>query len=78
MKPVRIFTHLACEPPGYLAQLLGNLGYPYQQVCLYDGEQVPMELDNIAGLVIMAPASFSRIVAEILLSMILPLLQLEK
>ena len=53
MKPVRIFTHLACEPPGYLAQLLGNLGYPYQQVCLYDGEQVPMDLDNIAGLVIM-------------------------
>lgn len=53
MKPIRIFTHIACEPPGYLAKLLDNLGYPYQQVCLYEGQQVPMDLDSVAGLVFM-------------------------
>ena len=53
VKPVRIFTHLACEPPGYLALLLEKLGVPYQQVCIYDGDQVQMDLHRIAGLVIM-------------------------
>lgn len=53
MKPVRIFTHLACEPPGYLAKLLNKLDYPYHQVCLFDGEQVPMDLSDISGIVIM-------------------------
>ena len=53
MKPIRIFTHIACEPPGYLADLLDRLGYPYEQVCLYDGAPVPMDLDSVSGLVFM-------------------------
>jgi len=53
MKPVRIFTHIACEPPGYLAELLDRLGYRYEQVCLYDGIPVPMETDSVAALVFM-------------------------
>lgn len=53
MKPIRIFTHIACEPPGYIADLLDRLDYPYEQVCLYDGVQMPMDLDSVSGLVIM-------------------------
>ncbi|MDH5353698.1 MAG: type 1 glutamine amidotransferase [Gammaproteobacteria bacterium] len=53
MKPIRIFTHIACEPPGYLADLLDKLGYPYEQVCLYDGVELPVDLDSVSGLVIM-------------------------
>lgn len=53
MKPIRIFTHIACEPPGYIADLLNRLGFPYEQVCLYDGAPVPMELDSVSGLMIM-------------------------
>lgn len=53
MKPVRIFTHIACEPPGYLAVLLDRLRYPYEQVCLYDGATVPLDLDSVSGLVFM-------------------------
>ena len=53
MKPIRIFTHIACEPPGYLADLLDRLDYPYEQVCLYDGAPVPMDLDAVSGLMFM-------------------------
>lgn len=53
MKPIRLFTHVVCEPPGYLADLLDRLGYPYEQVCLYDGQSVPQDLDSVAALVIM-------------------------
>lgn len=53
MKPIRLFTHAVCEPPGYLATLLERLGYPYEQVCLYDGVSVPEDLDAISALAIM-------------------------
>lgn len=53
MKPIRIFTHVACEPPGYLKTLLDKLGYENEQVCLLDGKSVPMDLEDIAGLVFM-------------------------
>lgn len=53
MKRIRIFTHVACEPPGYLTTLLDQLGYAHEQVCLFDGKQVPDDLDDIAALVFM-------------------------
>ena len=53
MKPIRVFTHVACEPPGYMQNLLEQLGYPYEQVCLFDGKSVPMELDEVSALVFM-------------------------
>ena len=53
MKPIRLFTHVVCQPPGYLADLLDRLGLPYEQVCLYDGQSVPQDLDSVAALVIM-------------------------
>ena len=53
MKPIRIFTHAICEPPAYLVALLDRLKYPYQQVCLYQDQRVPMSLDDISALVFM-------------------------
>lgn len=53
MKPIRIFTHCVCEPPGYVQTLLQRLEYAYEQVCLFDGEQVPSDLDEVAALVFM-------------------------
>lgn len=53
MKRIRIFTHVACEPPGYIQDLLERLAYPFEQVCLFDGKSVPTDLDDIAALVLM-------------------------
>ena len=53
MKRIRIFTHVACEPPGYIQSLLEKLLYPFEQVCLFDGKDVPMDLDPVAALVFM-------------------------
>lgn len=53
MKAIRIFTHATNEPPGYLATLLDRLGYSYEQVCLFDGQTVPMDLNNCDALVFM-------------------------
>lgn len=53
MKSIRLFTHVACEPPGYLVTLLDRLGYSYEQVCLYDGQTVPVDLDKVSALVFM-------------------------
>ena len=53
MKPFRIFTHAACEPPGYIGELLDKLGFDYDHVCLFDDKQVPMQLDDVSALVFM-------------------------
>jgi GMP synthase-like glutamine amidotransferase len=53
MKPVRIFCHVACEPPGYLGSFLDNHGHPWDSVCLDTGRDVPRELDTVAALVFM-------------------------
>lgn len=53
MKPVRIFRHVTCEPPGYLGTLLETHGCPYEVVCLHEGVDAPRDLDGVAGLVFM-------------------------
>lgn len=53
MKRIRIFTHCVCEPPGYIQTLIQRLDYPFEQVCLFDGERVPTDLEDIAALVFM-------------------------
>jgi GMP synthase-like glutamine amidotransferase len=53
MKPILIFTHSDCEPPGYLRTLLERLGYPGHQVCLEQQEWDDQVLNNISGIVIM-------------------------
>jgi GMP synthase-like glutamine amidotransferase len=53
MKPVRIFCHVACEPPGYLGSFLSAHGCPWNSICLDTGREVPKELDEVAALVFM-------------------------
>jgi len=53
MKPVRIFCHIACEPPGYLAHFLDARDCPWESVCLDAGREVPRDLDGVAALVFM-------------------------
>lgn len=53
MKPVRIFRHLACEGPGYLATWLQRQGIPMELVRIDAGAPVPASLDDVAGLVFM-------------------------
>lgn len=51
MKPVRIFRHIACEGPAYLGSILERRAYPYEIVCIDDGQPVPADIDDVAGLV---------------------------
>lgn len=51
MKPVRIFRHLACEGPAYLAELLTSRGVPYEIVAIDTGQAVPTGIDDVSGLV---------------------------
>jgi len=53
MKPVRIFRHVACEPPGHLGTVLERQGCAYELVCLDAGVSVPRDLASVAGLVFM-------------------------
>ena len=53
MKPVRIFCHVTCEPPGYLGSFLDARGCPWEPVCLGEGREVPRDLDRVAALVFM-------------------------
>lgn len=56
MRPIRIFRHIACEPPGYLADYLRRRGVPFEVVCIDEGRPVPMALDDVSGLVLMGGA----------------------
>ena len=53
MKPVRIFRHIACEGPGYLASILDARHIPYEIIALDANEAIPAQLDDISGLVFM-------------------------
>lgn len=53
MKPVRIFRHIACEGPGYLATVLESHQIPYEIVRIDENQPVPNNLDDISGLVFM-------------------------
>lgn len=53
MKPVRIFRHIDCEGPGYLAEVLDREGVPWELVAIDRGEAVPPALDDVSGLVFM-------------------------
>ena len=61
MKPVRIFRHIACEPPGYLGTFLERHGVNWEGVCLDAGREVPRDLDGVSGLVFMGgPGSVNQ------------------
>jgi GMP synthase-like glutamine amidotransferase len=53
MRPLRIFRHIACEGPGYLADFLDRHAVPWELVCLDADRPVPMQLNDISGLIFM-------------------------
>jgi GMP synthase-like glutamine amidotransferase len=53
MKPVRIFSHIACEGPGYLGTLLDKQHIPYEIIRIDENQSVPQSLDDVSGLVFM-------------------------
>ncbi len=53
MKPILIFTHADCEPPGYYTRLLKELGLAYRQTCLLVGKSSDINPANYSGLVFM-------------------------
>jgi len=53
MKPLLIFRHIACEGPGYLAEVLSQYDIPWQLVALDRQDPLPESLDDCSGLVFM-------------------------
>jgi GMP synthase-like glutamine amidotransferase len=53
MKPIRIFRHITCEGPGYLAEVLQNYNIPFELVRIDAGETPPAQIDDVSGLVFM-------------------------
>ena len=51
MKPVLVFSHTNCDPPGYIGDLLDRYAYPYQIYCLVEQHQAPQQLDEWAGFI---------------------------
>lgn len=50
-KPVRIFRHGELEEPGYLLQVIGRSGVPFELVEIDRGDPVPAGVDAASGLV---------------------------
>jgi GMP synthase-like glutamine amidotransferase len=53
MRPLTIFRHIACEGPGYLAEVLERQAIPYRIIKVDQNEPVPGTLEDSAGLVFM-------------------------
>jgi GMP synthase-like glutamine amidotransferase len=53
MKPIRIFRHIDCEGPGYLAEYLDQRSTDYELIAIDAGEPVPATTQDAAGLVFM-------------------------
>ena len=53
MKPLLIFRHVDIEGPGYLAHFLKTHGIHYRLIKIDEGDNIPLSLDNVGGLVFM-------------------------
>jgi GMP synthase-like glutamine amidotransferase len=53
MKPIFIFRHIACEGPGYLAEVLTRRDIPFRVVTVDQGEEVPDTIQGASALVFM-------------------------
>ncbi len=56
MKPIRIFRHLVCQPPGYLGEYLQARCIPWEMVCVDADHPVPERTDDVSALVFMGAA----------------------
>lgn len=48
---IRIFRHIACEGPGFLAELLDEQQMSYEIIAIDEGQAVPESLNGVTGLV---------------------------
>jgi GMP synthase-like glutamine amidotransferase len=53
MRPLYIFRHIACEGPGYLAEVLARHNVPSRLIRIDAGDRVPDSLEGCSGLVFM-------------------------
>jgi GMP synthase-like glutamine amidotransferase len=53
MTPLYIFRHIACEGPGYLAEVLERQEIPYRLIAIDCNDPVPEGIDACSGLVFM-------------------------
>ncbi len=53
MRPLYIFRHIACEGPGYLAEVLARHNVPSRLIRIDAGDGVPESLEDCSGLVLM-------------------------
>ena len=51
LKPIRIFSHVACEHPGYLCEYLEDRGISYEKIYIVRGEPISKRIDDASGLV---------------------------
>ena len=51
MKPIRIFSHVTCEHPGYLCEYLESRGICYEKIYIDHGGPIPKRIDDVSGLV---------------------------
>ena len=56
MKPIRVFRHLLCQPPGYLGEFLQARAVPWEMVCVDEEHPVPERIDDVSALVFMGAA----------------------
>jgi len=51
MKPIRVFRHLGCEGPGYLAEIIQRHGLNYELVAVDEGATIPADCDDVSAMV---------------------------
>lgn len=53
MKPVLVFQHIWCEPPGIFLDLLREQKCPVETIRFFEGNRVPDDLSHFSGLLVM-------------------------
>ncbi|MES9862464.1 MAG: gamma-glutamyl-gamma-aminobutyrate hydrolase family protein [Candidatus Thiodiazotropha sp. LLP2] len=53
MKPIRIFRHLVCKPPGYLGDYLQQRDIPWEVECVDESHGINPRTDDVSALVFM-------------------------
>ena len=56
LKPIRIFTHVACEHPGYLCEYLERRGVCYEKIHIGQDEPIPKQIDDVSSMIVLGHA----------------------
>lgn len=52
-KPIRIFRHIDCEGPAYFQTILEQQPFPFELICIDEGDKVNTDLESVSGLIFM-------------------------